>query len=251
MKIFVIGSQSGLGKYLSDNLLSIPINRNNLFKELKTDYQSILICCANYKNKTLDKNNIINFYEDNIKLVEYLTTIPHKKIIYTSSIDIYKNNNNLCDEKDHINTDLLNLYSLGKLIAEEIIKNKSKNYCILRMSALLGPFSNNLINRVLKFDDKTTSLSGNSTFNYINYEDVLNLINILIDNDIMDTINVASNDNISLNKVFRFLNKKIGFGKFYYKTQNISNIKVINFAPIFNKKSIDSIIYFKKKYYEI
>ena len=50
---------------------------------------------------------------------------------------------------------------------------------ILRLGALLGPYSNNLVCRVLNDISSQTTLDKDSTFNYVLYEDVLKFLRIM------------------------------------------------------------------------
>ena len=68
---------------------------------------------------------------------------------------------------------------LDKRPKENIIANKAEDYVILRLGALLGPYSNNLVCRVLNDISSQTTLDKDSTFNYVLYEDVLKFLRIM------------------------------------------------------------------------
>jgi len=246
MSIYVIGSKKGLGKYLIENITSVAINRNN-FNKIKESKNNIFIICANNKNKYPQLSSVYDFYLDNIDLIKKISNMKHDYIIYMSSIEVYNQHGQT--ENTDITCNFHNPYSLSKLIAENIIINNSKKYSILRLSALLGKYSNNLISKLIKNNIKSTTLSKNSSFNYILYADVLNLIRELLTSKKKGIYNLISNNNITLEDAVSLTNKKIKFGKYKYLTYRTSNEKIKKISKYFNKSSRRNLKLFINDYY--
>ena len=152
-----------------------------------------------------------------------------------SSVEVYNSDNQFEDTNIICNHD--NPYAISKIISESILINKTKKCTILRLAALLGKYSNNTISKILIQNVKKTTLSKESTFNYIMYEDVLSLIKKLVIKQKMGIFNVVSNKNIKLEDAMKILNKKIQYGRFKYITHNINNNKINNFTNLFNDSS--------------
>ena len=238
MNTYIVGSNNGLGKYLNEKITSVGINRSN-FHLIKPNPDNIFIVCAKHSKKYPSSVEIDAFYEDNIKLVENLCEIQHKQIIFMSTVEVYSQNHS--DENTEITSEGLNPYAISKLIAENIIANKAEDYVILRLGALLGPYSNNLVCRVLNDISSQTTLDKDSTFNYVLYEDVLKFLRIIIDGEYHGIFNLVSNNNVKLKDALRLIDKKVKYGSYTYKTIKVVNEKVNNITRIFNKKSEQSL----------
>ncbi len=241
MNIHIIGAKKGLGKYLSENVKSIKINRNQLYK-IKESKNNIFIVCASNKSKFPKNRDIYKFYSDNILLIQKLVSLKHRLIIFMSTVEVYSQNNS--SESTNLNCELQNPYSFSKIISEKIIINNCKHYVILRLGALLGKYSNNLLARIMKNNEKNTTLSENSEFNYILYSDVLNFINKIIKNKIKGIFNILANNNMILKDAVKLTNKKIKYGKYKYVTKKVSNNKIKKIDKFFNKSSKTNILNF-------
>ena len=130
MKVLVTGCNSGLGKYISETIECIGVSRSNR-KEIIEKYKSsgvdLIIHCAFGGQGGYEQNEIEDYFkyiDDNILFTKELTEIPHKKIVYISSLAVY--------EKQYMN------YKHTKLYAESIINTLGKNPLILRCPAMLG-----------------------------------------------------------------------------------------------------------------
>ena len=88
--------------------------------------------------------------------------------------------------------------------------------------------SNNFVNRLLKKENIDTTLSADSIFNYILYEDIIKLLEQLIFSDYIGTLNVVSNLNIVLDNAVQIVGKKANFGNYKYFTPVISNDKLLS-----------------------
>ena len=111
MKYIVTGINSGLGKYLYENIPnSLGIDRDNLYstlQQIKSD--DVIIHCA--FNKTNDIQDYYSYLEDNIFLTQQLASL-NNRMIYISSIDVYHQDN---------------MYSLFKKFGESIVSRRPNN----------------------------------------------------------------------------------------------------------------------------
>ena len=200
MKYIVTGIKGGLGKFLHENVPnSLGIDRNNLTSILsQIEPDDIIIHCA--FNKT---NNITNYYsylEDTIFLTKQLLELGNR-IIYISSVDVYMQDNT---------------YSMFKKFGESIIR-KNNNNLIIRCPLFLGKYMKT--NHLTKLRDgaQILTLHGNSSFNYITYEDVFKFITTTSLKGVCDLI---SKDNVELNTIKQLFNAKTVLGDYKYETTN-------------------------------
>ena len=203
MKYIVTGINSGLGKYLYENIpnsLGIDrINLNMILPHIGKD--DIIVHCA--FNKTNDITNHIKYLEDNIFLTKQLLELGNK-MIYISTIDVYLQNNT---------------YTLFKKFAEALV-NENSNNLILRCPALIGKYMKP--NHLFKLkENHDISLSGESTFNYILYSDVLDAV--LIDRShrmAKGTYELVSKEPTNINTVQQLFKSNSKLGKYLYMTPN-------------------------------
>ena len=155
-KVLVTGCNSGLGKFISDTIPnSIKLNRNNrheLLSDLKQDGVDLIIHCA-FGFQGGYENNEITYYfkyiDDNILLTKDLVDIPHKKIVYISSLIVYNPN--------PIN------YKFTKLYSESIVETLGSNPLILRCPSMLGKdIKPNNLSKLIKDPNYQLSLTSTS-----------------------------------------------------------------------------------------
>lgn len=254
MKYLITGIQSGLGKYLHETLGGQGFTRKDQVNEqlFETPFDVIIHCAFNSRANP-NNNELYPYLEDNIFLTRNLMKIKCKKFIYISSIDIYDKTENKLhfeDEKMPIN-DNLSLYQIAKLSSENIVKYHQNNYLIIRPGLLFGKYmrSNNIL-RLLTENNPRLSLTEDSEFNCVTYEDLLEFILIVVKQDLVGTFNAVSNNVLALNELAKIIKKPARFGTYHYKTGNISNEKIKNFCKYFNKSSLETIKYFMGKLYE-
>jgi nucleoside-diphosphate-sugar epimerase len=249
LRILVTGTRSGLGKYVHENLGGLALTRHTPAEErkkIKNSIVDVIIHCAFNSRRGVNSDNLYQYIQDNVNLTEELVSIPHKKFIFISSIDVYPKRKGNHSEDEIIDIDSLNgIYGITKLMSESIIKNQCRNYLILRASALLGKYSRkNSLLRILEDKDCTLTLSGNSRFNYVLHSDVLDFIKFSIEHDIKGIYNLASSDNITLSEVAEMTDKKVKFGSYFYDAGNIDNSKISSVFPAFKKTSKEVIAQF-------
>jgi nucleoside-diphosphate-sugar epimerase len=242
VRILTTGVLSGIGKYIHENLGGIGITRSTSAEELektKRDGMDVIIHCAFNSQKDVTSDLLYQYFKDNVFFTNELVSVPHKKFIFFSTVDLYPKSSGTHaeDELIHINT-IKGIYAITKLISESIVREKGHNFLILRPTTLLGKYSRrNTLIKIIEGEKEPLFLSGNSRFNYVLHSDILDFITFSIRNDIRGIFNVASTDNILLSEVANLLKKKVLFGTYLYDVGNISNNKVTALFPAFKKTS--------------
>lgn len=251
MKILTTGSLSGLGKYIFDQFGGIAWTRDisdTAKKKLKSKGVDIIIHCAFNSSKSINSNNLYAYLSDNVLLTEELINIPHNKFVFISSVDVYPKDKKRHKEDEVIDVNEIDgVYGITKLMSESLVKNKCHNFLILRCTSLLGKYSrqNSLI-KILKENNPTLTVRGNSVFNYILHSDISDFIAYALKQDLGGIYNVASSDNVTFSEVVEMLGEKVNFGAYYYNVGNIDNSKIVSILPTFKKTSKEVILEFRR-----
>ena len=251
---FVTGSAGGLGKFLKEALDANGFERKDAFDSLKervfSARNATLIHCAFNSLRPNSSEMLVRQFDDNIKFTEKLLELPFQNIIFISSIDVYPRSlEKYTEEFAHFNTDELPLYGIHKLVCEEKIKSKTERHLILRTSALLGANWPTSLDKMMASEQQPLSVTSNSTFNYVLYEEIRDFILVTIENQIFGTFNIASSENVSLSEISRRANLKgIQFGEYNYTTGRINNTKAATYLPSLLGTSLDkALTYIGKK----
>ena len=215
MSVLVTGTNSGLGKWLSNQFLNCDrFSRESDIKDFpQKDWApdgsaysykpyDLIIHCAGCIQHSNWENVGLDLFEDNVFLTRDLVKIPHKKFIFMSSID---------EAKD-------TPYGVTKRLSEIIVKQLCDEYLILRPSALLGKeMRKNTFQKIIMGED--IALTPNTIMNYVLYEDVLDAIN---SNQTGLKI-LRSDDNITIKKIVDFFGQKLKFGNIHYEVEHINS----------------------------
>jgi nucleoside-diphosphate-sugar epimerase len=240
MKILTTGTAGGLGRYLYESLGGHALSRQKPIDRYRslTDLDAIVHCAFN-THRDISVQNLYGYLQDNILLTLALTDMKHQKFIYLSSVDVYVKDQSMHVEDERIELfDHNNLYSITKLYAESIVRQRCGNHLILRLGLPLGQYTRkNNFTKILTEISPTLTLSEQSTFTCILYQDLLSFIRLAMDSDLTGTFNVVANDSISLADLAVKCRKKVRFGSFTYRCGEISNAKVIALCDRFNKTS--------------
>jgi len=236
-KIIITGAGSGLGKFIAGlDVDCVEMTRSNREKVINTFYNknsTVIVHCA--FNNSINIDDYYKYLDDNILLTKELTQIPHKKFIYLSSINVYREE--------------WSAYKLSKLFAESIVKNHATNPLILRSGAILGrTMRYNTFLKILKEKSPNLSLSGESSFNYVLQEDLASFILEAIDKEIIGTYNFTSKGNITLKELSTLFESHPQFGNYVYDTPEIDNGDLEKYCRSANKTCIDIIEEFRKNY---
>lgn len=251
MKILISGINSGLGKFLYSYFKCDGIGRGDSLPFCEYD---VIIHCAVKTTKKVLYSEISSYIDDNIALTERLLSVPNKKFIYISTVDVYPKYplEYMWNENDqlgfNVGTPELSFYSVTKLISESLVTAKSSSYLILRCAALLNPFSSSNTTTMKILHGSNVSLSGNIKYNYVLASDVAKFIELSLSNDLCGIYNIASLNYISLLDVAKLSENNVIFGDYkYYHLGRASNKKVCEVAPFFNKTSENAVCQFIKE----
>ena len=231
-KMLITGTSSGFGKYFSlvcDHAITLTReNRHSIISALKKDPPSVIVHCAFNSKSKID--NHYQYFDDNLLLTKELCEIPHVKFIYLSSVDVYREENSM--------------YKYSKILAESIVKEKAKDFLILRCSAIVGPTMRyNTFLKILKEESPTLTLNKESTFNYVSQEDLSDFILESISNNMCGTYDFTSQENISLLELSKHFHSKPLFGEFMYKTPEFKEKN-----KLVNKTSLEVAKEFRRKH---
>ncbi len=222
MRVLISGTSSGFGKYLLEKInYSEAVNRNFEPSFYKNEHFDVIIHCAFNKTMLASSDNLYECYNDNILLTEKLSRLNCKKFIFLSTVDVYpKKYNKAWSTDDKIFfEDIDNSYGKFKLLCEKIIEKNCKNYYIIRVSSLVGKYmKHNSYLKIMNEEFPKLTLSGESRFSFLEYEKVLNHINLSITKDSIGTVNLVSDKYVILNDLAREINKKVNFGDHLYLT---------------------------------
>jgi len=249
MEILTTGVSSGLGRYVYESLGGIGFTRNSSIHErdrIKKTGADIIIHCAVNSRRGIYSDSLNQYLEDNVFLTRELVSIPHKKFIFISSMDVYPKDNLPHSEDEIIEAESVSgLYGITKLMSESIVRSYSKDHLILRGSAFLGKYSrkNSLI-KMIEDEECVLTLSGDSIFNYVLHSDISDFIRFSIDSGIKGIYNLTSSENITLFDVGDILGKKVTFGNYKYNVGNVNNSKISSVFPAFRKTSKEIITEF-------
>tara|TARA_B100000963_G_C22562536_1_gene642102 strand:- start:294 stop:1073 length:780 start_codon:yes stop_codon:yes gene_type:complete len=226
LKILTTGTRKGFGKFIADKLNTSKFDRSSRLKQLDNNYDVIIHCASNSSKKILS-NEFQQFSYDNFFLTTELLKLNFKHFIFISSIGVYPQSHKVYNEKSNFEVKTRNYYEFLKIMSENYIQKSLKKFTILRVAGLLGKSSRkNSIQNIISNENKKISLSSNSTFNYILYEDLFNFVNIVIKKKKFGIFNVSASKNIKLIDLKNFLNSnKIKFGNYDYITPKIDNTK--------------------------
>ena len=244
MKILVTGSASGLGRYLKEEFNAVGFTRADSVRDLKSSERfDMIVHCAFSSERNPSETDIYSYIEDNLLLTYELTQLDTRKFVYISSIDVYPQNGFLHSEDEVISlqadqTD----YGRIKLFSEAIVRKRCRNHLIIRPGLLLGKYTrNNNLVRLLTDASCQLSLSADSSFNCVTYHSIWSLIREAWQRDFSGIYNAVSNDRIVLKELAESGDRKIEFGRYPYKTAQISNLKAAAVCNEFNRSSLEAI----------
>ncbi|MHA1987692.1 MAG: hypothetical protein ACW98D_13740 [Promethearchaeota archaeon] len=210
-KFLITGINSGLGKFLSQELSDGKgLHRDN-FDEIASESYDVIVHCAFDKKKEINEiDGMIGCYrylDDNIFLTQRLLDLNYSYFIYISSIDV------------HIRT---TMYSTFKKFAESIVVRGKGKTIILRCPALIGKTmkSSHLTKIVCEKNSKLT-LSGESTFNYILFEDILELLIQGKYRQMNGIYDLRADNNVKIKDIKKEFKSDVKLGDYIYKSPDV------------------------------
>lgn len=228
MKQFLVtGVNSGLGKYLFNNLSdSLGLDRNNFNLIKNKDYDTIIHCAFNKENDITDYKK---YLDDNIFLTQRLKKLSYKKFIYISTVDVYQKTPTM--------------YATFKKFSETLL---DRNDLILRCSMMLGDTMKPNHTAKLLNNEPSIGLSGESRFNYILMED---LAEFFISGDYKQyngVVDFVSNDLVKLEDVKTLFNSSTKLGEHIYENNLDFQNPIFTLNQKYNKSSFTNL----KQYYD-
>jgi len=225
-KFLITGIGSGLGKYLYNTIPdSLGLDRNNFNLIKHEDYDVIIHCAFNKENIITDHKK---YLDDNIFLTQRLKTLNYSKFVYISTVDVYQENPTT--------------YAMFKKFSETLMDS---NDLILRCSMMLGDTMKPNHTNKLKNNEKSIGLSGESIFNYILMED---LVEFFISDDYKKykgIVDFISKDLVKLKDVKKYFNSTTELGNHIYE----NNLDFVNPIFILNEKYNKSSLNNLEQYY--
>ena len=226
-KFLITGIGSGLGKYLYNSLPnSLGLDRNNFNLIKHEDYDTIIHCAFNKENIITDYKK---YLDDNIFLTQRLKKLNYKDFIYISTVDVYQENPSM--------------YATFKKFSETLL---DKNDLILRCPMMLGNTMKPNHATKLKENIESLGFSGESKFNYILMDDLVEYFNSRDYKKHKGVIDFVSNGLVKLEDVKQYFNATTTLGEYVYENNlEFGNpIHILN--EKYNKSSLDNLKqYFK------
>lgn len=209
----VTGTSSGLGRGLMRILDAVPISRIKLKTYKNYKFDTLIHSGFERYEKT---KNPIDYQQRALKLAKILLDLNFKKFVFISSIE--------CNDFG-----IATPYSEAKKLIEDLIISSTNNYQILRLPSLYGKeMKLNQIYRIATERKPKLTLSGESTFSLIQYEDVAEFIRAKNDSPSTQTI---FSECLSLNEIAKYFSKSPIWGTYEYKTITPDGVK-----PIYSKE---------------
>ena len=272
MRSLIIGASGKIGKIMYGKHFIKTYYKNKFeggikFNLLK-DNVDIIIKKYNIKNvvllsaisdpdECLKKKNYSNLLNI-IKTKKLIDKLINKKIffIFFSTEYIFNGSSGNYNENSPINP--VNLYGKQKYIIENYIRNKTKNFCILRIAktygddindtTLISGFLKNLINGKNFF-----LIATDQKFSPLYVKDLKKIINLFLKKEVKGVFNLGGPEQLSrydcINIILHLLGKKIK-SKIIIKKTLIKNVNTLDKRPLdvsMDIKKIKKVINFKLK----
>lgn len=241
-KFLVTGISSGFGKYAHEHLGGWGISRKTSereIKKIKRKGADVIIHCAANSSRCLDRQSFLSYLNDNVFLTKKMLSIPHRKFIFMSTVDLYPRDQSLHNENEKIYAgEVAGDYALSKRLSEIMIQKYAANYVILRATSLLGKYarSGNLL-KMIRERNPVLTLSADSEINCVTHQDVLGLIRRLIRSNFQGVLNVSASRNIKFADAAKLIGYNARFGAYRYRVGSVDNRKASRLLPQFKKTS--------------
>jgi nucleoside-diphosphate-sugar epimerase len=238
---------SGLGRHVFETFGGISWTRHLSpagRQEIKREGVDVVVHCAFNSRRNVDSGSLYGYVADNVLLTGELVSVPHRKFVFLSSVDVYPNGPGPRSESTVAQIGAGNgLYGITKLMSEAIVRERCTDYLILRCVALLGRhMRKNSLLRIFEDEPCDMTLRGDSQLNYVLHADVSEFIGLAVENDLSGIYNVASSQNVSLARVADILGKEVAFGGYRYDVGDIFHRKVSSVFPAFGKTSEEEVV---------
>lgn len=235
----VVGAGGGIGRFLVNRMNAVPICRGDDLGAITAD--STIIFCAAKAHFQTPFSDLYASLEDNFLLLERVSRLPHSRMVFFSTADVYDRDGLAHDETEDLEIEnLAGGYSSFKLMCEAAVLKRCQNPLVLRPSSLFGAgMRPNNILKVLLHREQEITLSESSSFNCVTYEMIAELIETALANGTSGIINCAANDTVTLQEVAELCGYSGMFGEYKYHAPCFVNKKATELVPAYNTKSLN------------
>ena len=236
-----------LKKKLQNHNLILP-NKKEIF--INKNLGNIIYCIGSDHWKT----DVYNSFEANLGYIpKILKCNKFSTFNFLSSIKVYGNVNET-NESSKLKVSLNNpnaYYMIKKICAESIILSQKKKFKIIRLSNIYGDNFDaplllpTFIRDSVKFKKIFIKINQNSLKNYLNVNDAVNLISLIINKGKENIYNIASERRISLKMIAEKIKKKTNC-KIFLSNQKLimsePKISILKIKKEFNFKETSSLL---------
>jgi len=242
MTNLIVGSKSGVGKYLKKyqsfvfgydkDLIFLSRNQEAYERQYDTIIYFINAITGNMDDVALNK-----------EILKKSLNLDFKNFIYFSSIDVLPKNECLYGTQNVSEFEKQEgVYSESKYecesLVDDICKKRNLKSLILRPSMILNPYSTpNSIGRIKVNED--IRISGESEINCIGIHSIGKFLKYAIKNELEGIYSLTSRKNTKIDKIITATEKNIKCGEYLYTTPYIKENPIVDIEPSFNKSSLD------------
>lgn len=258
-KYLIIGGSGFIGqsicKKLKNNFLILDKIKPKIFKNffLKCDVNSIYSLQKNICNNSIiinlaaehkdDTHPVSKFYDTNYRAAKKICKIADlkkiKKIIYFSSVAVYKKSNKPLNENSI--TGFRNHYGYSKLLAEKVYKSwqkkniKDRQLIIIRPTAVYGPNNFNNVTRLINLVKKRVVIFPGDAQNIKSIAYVENLVNFTLSvmrntKSKLKIYNYADSEQLSMHDLIRLCVRTFNYSFFIFFRLNNFFVNIIIFV---------------------
>jgi UDP-glucose 4-epimerase len=187
-----------------------------------------------------------------IKLLEAARHLKLKRFLFAGSAAIYGQPDYLPVDEEHPLRPM-SFYGLSKKVDEEYIRMYGElfgvNYMILRYANIYGPRQGRygeggvvsiFLENMLKDQPVTIDGDGGATRDYIYIGDVAQAVRLALESDVVGTVNVSTETQVSVNELFATMKRLTGYkrdpiygparvGDIYHST--LANRRILKLLP--------------------
>lgn len=244
-KILISGTSSGLGRYLLKRFNGYKFYRKSMNQQISNTKWDLIIHCA-FDSKTFDIVNSEKYIQDNIANALYLSNLKGKKIFMSTAQVYEKNKLTKRSEIDYINPKKLSIYPLSKYICEQFFDDQD---IVLRLGSIIGNnMRKNTVFKLLNIKKPKISLDKTSKFSFVTYDEIFEIINLLLNKKKSGIFNLLRDDYTTLEqiqKIFKVGNVK--FGRYHFDVTKASNFKICKIKNLKTNSSIEALNTIKRK----
>lgn len=229
------GASSGLGRFLQHETGASALKHNQPLPAHLPNVE-VLVHCAFPKPAAASESSPLAW-------LKKIHVIPHKKFVFISSCDVYNAEVTTAHSEEEVLKAPLSVYGQEKLECENFVKENDLNFLILRPTSLVGPNeSSQNLRRLLTEADPQLTLTSDSTLNFVDYSEVLELINAFAVDRISGVFNLARASSASVSSLAARMKKTVTYGRHRYICPPMDNGKAAQIVPALKESSMDFIV---------